>query len=141
MSKEINLPSGNYLFVEVPDNFIPNRYGALDPRNNCIWGKKERITYVVPIDEKDFSIPYDDMGTKPEIISTTKEITEEQAESIVEKKRIKESWNDTMTDVYINYESKELIGKYVKMAKESLQSLLQANSLDVNKNYLILKRL
>lgn len=30
---------------------------------------------------------------------------------------------------------------YFKIAKESLQSLIQANGLDVNKNYLILKKL
>jgi len=136
MSKEINLPSGNYLFVEVPDAFIPQRYGALDARNNCIWGKKERITYVVPIDEKDFSIPYDDMGIKPEIISTTKDITEEKFESICDDYYLHTEDGD---DLYYNFLIKEFI--YDSNFKESLQSLLQANSLDVNKNYLILKRL
>jgi hypothetical protein len=69
-----------------------------------------------------------------EIISTTKDITEEQAESIVDKE------NSLGEEYYKDYNFTQKSGTYFT-AKESLQSLIQANGLDVNKNYLILKKL
>lgn len=65
-------------------------------------------------------------------ISTTKDITEEQAESIVEKPEY--GW-------YLTYTKGNMDSYHSQTAKESLQSLIQANKLDINKNYLILKKL
>ena len=86
-----------------------------------------------------------------EIISTTKDITEEQAESIVEKYTNYETETEQLLDgMYEDYLEK---GNYwvqdssgtklwaFKTAKESLQSLIQSLGLDVNKNYLILQKL
>lgn len=83
-----------------------------------------------------------------EIIFTTKNISEEQAESIVFKYTDYETEREQLLhEMYENYLEK---GNYwvqdssgiklwaFKTAKESLQSLIQANGLDVNKNYLIL---
>lgn len=129
--KEIITNKGTFLFVEVPDNFIPQRYGALDARNNCIWGKNNNITCTIPISEKDFSIPYDNMGIKPNIISTTKDITEEEAKNIVEKPEY--GW-------YLTYTKGNKDSYHCQTAKESLESLLKANGIDITKNYLILEK-
>ncbi len=109
--KEINLPSGNYLFVEVPDDCKPEQiaHNIINKPNSLIF---------------DFSV---------QLISTTKDITEEQAQNIVGIMK------DNTGNHYYNFiYSKYMIGW---SAKESLHSLIQANELDVNKNYLILKKL
>jgi hypothetical protein len=142
--KEINLPSGNYLFVEVPDD-------AYDFSNNL---HSAQIDFLQDTPYKDSSIVIKDAvilrdyyHDKFEIISTTKDITEEQAESIVDK--IVGPSNKSVIDNY--YKSYDVIKEYkpyrtfykendyFKTAKESLQSLIQANGLDINKNYLILR--
>ena len=142
--KEINLPSGNYLFVEVPSDafdfktIYEDKYTTLYvklksiPDNNPFseietfedWHHQECILET----SRSLGIP------ELKIISTTKNITEEQAESIVEHQDLR----------YKNYKTFRWYssnkGKSFR-AKESLQSLIQANELDVNKNYLILKKL
>jgi hypothetical protein len=135
--KKIQLKDITYLFIEVPDDFIPQKYGALDARNNCIWGKSNWVTYTIPIDEKDFSIPYSNMGTQPEIISTIEDITEESCKQIVEG-FFKHEWSENF-DCWKNYHNPCGVTYSKTTAKESLDSLIQANELDVNKNYLILK--
>jgi hypothetical protein len=127
--KKITLNDNTYLFVEVSDDAKDFKLNEDDFSKIIIFETQNNIDSI-EITKENY-----------QIISTTEDIAEEQAGSFVDKKKIKESWNDTMTDVYINYEAKELIGKYVKTAKESLQSLIQANGLDINKNYLILKQL
>ena len=85
----------------------------------------------------DSKIPY--FGHKglyklPKIISTIKDITEEQAKSIVE-------FVSAVNGVgYRDYEIITIVN-HKETAKESLQSLIQANGLDITKNYLILKKL
>lgn len=78
-----------------------------------------------------------------ELVGTTSTLTDEGVEPFVESKRIKESWNDTMTTVYLNYNNPndELIGKYVKLPLESWNSFLQHNGIDLTKNYCVLKLL
>ncbi len=99
-----------------------------------------RKNTTILISEKEFSIPYEDMGTKPEIISTTKDITEKQVESIVYHHVV------SGTKYYSNYLSypsqdfRDVIDNSFKTAKESLQSLIQANGLDITKNYIILRK-
>lgn len=141
--KEINLPSGNYLFIEIPDD---------------AYDFKIEIDYLICRDDKT-SIWNEGTPIKIpencEIISTTKDITEEQAESIVDKPLIEKAFRpigSTLTypsnKVWNRYKYsehfKEVVGTWmtdVCGAKESLQSLIQANELDVNKNFLILRKL
>jgi hypothetical protein len=117
--KEINLPSGNYLFVEVPDDTTDFHYDS--------W-------FTRYINHSKGSIKLD---VNTEIISTTKDITEEQASKI--------TFDNSFTNDFYNFMYDENPDKfdsnYGLTAKESLQSLIQANGLDVNKNYLILKKL
>lgn len=129
--KEINLPSGNYLFVEVPDD-------AYDFSNNL---HSAQIDFLQDTPYKDSSIVIKDAvilrdyyNDKFEVISTTKDITEEQAGSIVDKvlgfgtrPQYKDYKLDASFSIYFT-------------AKESLQSLIQANGLSLEKNYLILKK-
>lgn len=113
MNKEINLPSGNYLFVEVDEDCKPKQiaHNIVNKPNSLV------------------------LNHSVDLISTTKDITEEQTGSIVDKvlgfgtrPQYKDYKLDASFSIYFT-------------AKESLQSLLQANGLDTNKNYLILKRL
>lgn len=71
------------------------------------------------------------------IISTTKDITEEQAKTIVGKA------NGMPEEGYFGFWDYNLKdwGYILKTAKESLQSLIQANGLSLEKNYLILRKL
>lgn len=97
--KEINLPSGNYLFIEVLEEPI---FGSIN---------------------SDY-----------QIISTTKDITEKQAYLIID------SDPDYGEDDY-SYNKNYMTGDWLlKSAKESLQTLIQSNGLNVNKNYLILEK-
>jgi hypothetical protein len=130
--KEINLPSGNYLFVEVPDD-------AYDFSNNL---HSAQIDFLQDTPYKDSSIVIKDAvilrdyyNDKFEVISTTKDITEEQAYEIID------SCDDWGEDDW-SYNKNYITGDWLlKTAKESLQSLIQANGLDIDKNYLILKKL
>jgi hypothetical protein len=125
--KEINLPSGNYLFIEIPNDVLQDRWFV-------VWDE-ENNTFNVEFQTNDKPI-YTSLNTEKDcyIISTTKDITEEQAGSIVEHKDLR----------YKNYKTFRWYssnkGKSFR-AKESLRSLIQANGLDINKNYLILKKL
>lgn len=74
-----------------------------------------------------------------EVITTTTNITEEQAENIVEKKASEGS--DIFGIGYhyfVDYVDKN--NTLYEEAKESLQSLIQANNLDITKNYVIIKK-
>jgi len=130
--KEINLPSGNYLFVECRwENFrLWNDYSTFNenkPTQYLVFDLDKENKYIKLDKPKSF-----------EIISTTKDITEEQAESIVDKILYSKGLSKTEhTTEYKNYHG----GNSYLWAYESLQSLIQANGLDVNKNYLILKKL
>lgn len=133
MNKEINLPSGNYIFVEVPDDVIDfeilnkgfNRSSAL---LNICWNNEEKcIPY---IDEKNPLKLYNEEDFK--IISTTNNITEEQCENIVDTKRFE------YEKYYENYDNGIML---FDTAKESLHSLIQANNLNIENNYLIIQKL
>jgi hypothetical protein len=108
--KEINLPSGNYLFVEKDSEIAIH----VSPKVSIeIFNKEYKYLF------------------------TTKDITEEQAGSIVDKILYSKGWSKTEhTTEYKNYHG----GNSYLWAYESLQSLIQANGLDINKNYLILKK-
>ena len=129
MIKEVNLPSGNYLFVEVPDDSydfeIIDNDGLIYWVKDCVESTNLRT---VSLEKADYKI-----------ISTTNDITEEQCESIVGKK---------FGDGYYQF-IKEGMMRVASMrhsfpfdtAKESLQSLIQANNLNIENNYLIIQKL
>lgn len=150
--KEINLPSGNYIFCLVPNDakdfeILNKGFNRSSALLNICWNNEEKcIPY---INEKAPFKLYEEEDFK--IISTTKDITEEQAESIVEKYTEYETEEEQLLDgMYVDYLEK---GNYwvqnsagirlwaFKTAKESLQSLIQANGLDITKTYLILLKL
>lgn len=118
MSTEIITGNGTFIFIEVPNNttFKEFTFGLHSHRLEFY----NEDNYVSSRDISRF-----------QIISTTKDITEEQTESIVE-------WNN-VEQYYFLYPSTSWQGDIT--AKESLQSLIQVNGLDITKNYLILKKL
>lgn len=128
--KEITTNNGTFLFIEISDdaydihvNYIPSI-----GKPNCDIRYKRNVTKDTTV----YLSPFFNFNVK--IISTTKDITEKQTESIVE----------FVCGVNgIGYRDYEIITmvNHKKTAKESLQSLIQANGLDINKNYLIIKRL
>lgn len=141
MTKEIKIKDNTYLFVEVPDDAIAwsIKY-HMDGTKRSLRVSSLNDNYELCVLEKECF----------EIISTIKNITKEQTESIVEKYTNYETEHEQLLDgMYEDYLKK---GNYwvqdnsgiklwaFKTAKESLQSLIQANKLDINKNYLILKK-
>lgn len=132
--KEINLPSGNYLFIEVPDdatNFkivFEDSIKYYSEDNSLADGNDGKACYI----KYKF---FDEYKNEDIIISTTKDITEEQAESVVEKVLgfgIRTQYKDYKLDAGFSI---------YFTAKESLKSLIQVNGLSLEKNYLILKKL
>jgi len=134
--KEIQVKDKTYLFIEVPDD-------ATD--------FKIEIDFLIYRDSKTSNWNEGTPTSIPEnckIISTTKDITEEQRLSIIEEHpHSAKYWEFAMMPLYLIYGKKQLIGKYTRFNngtendEKSLQSLIQANGLDVNKNYLILQKL
>jgi hypothetical protein len=129
--KEINLQDKTYLFVEQD----------LDSHSHSLRKMKTHVVIKYKRESTGDSDWSDNIGglnvtlLDYEVISTTKDITEEQAESIIEKVL----GFGTKTQ-YKDYKLDANFSIYFT-AKESLQSLIQANGLDINKNYLILKKL
>jgi hypothetical protein len=141
--KEIKLQDKTYLFVEVPLDATNIRMTNNINIGSIVW---------YGLDEHESNM-YIDLKTLDnyQIISATKDITEEQAESIVFKYTDYETEHEQLLhEMYEDYLEK---GNYwvqdssgiklwaFKTAKESLQSLIQANGLDITKNYLILQKL
>ena len=129
--KEVNLPSGDYIFVEVPDD-------ATDFKDTLANG----IFYKLPSGYID-SIYFDEisLNLKFEIISTTNDITEEQCKNLIDDCDIyAKCWKK-----YTYKGAKDIGGQFNSdyscwTAKESLQSLIQSVGLDIKNNYLILKK-
>ena len=128
--KEINLQDKTYLFVE--QDLDSHSHSLRKMKTHAVIKYKREST-----GDSDWS---DNIGglnvtlLDYEVISTTKDITEEQAGSIVE-------FVSAVNEIgYRDYEIITMVN-HKDTAKESLQSLIQANGLDINKNYLILKKL
>ena len=125
--KEIKLPSGNYIFVEVSDDAKVKDYDIDKAIYTNLYNlKKGESANTLSQKEEDFKI-----------ISTTKDITEEECKKYVEgffKHDLSQNF-----DCWKNYYNSSGLTYSKATAKKSLQSLIQANGLDVNKNYLILK--
>lgn len=137
--KEIIVNNNTYLFIllNVPEDakdYWVNNIGCIRYSHN----KDRESSVIEPIEigkylEKNEWV----------VISTTKDITEKQAKSIVRFERTKaqykgEPYSDGYNYFFNDYKLEVL--NYGN-AKESLQSLIQANGLDITKNYLILKRI
>jgi hypothetical protein len=136
--KEINLQDKTYLFVE--QDLDSHSHSLRKMKTHAVIKYKREST-----GNSDWS---DNIGglnvtlLDYEVISTTKDITEEQAESIVEFDEINGEHPDFVNGVaWLNYKRNIYEYNRVFTAKESLKSLIQANGLDVNKTYLILKKL
>ena len=131
MLNEIKTEKGTFLFVEVADDatafkietLVEKYLHFLEPSINFM---AHIGTSVCLHSEEDF-----------QIISTTKDITEEQMESIVGKVFCKCRYGSFMT--FSHPCKKEC--QYPISAIESFQALLCANKLELNKNYLILKKI
>lgn len=135
--KQITTAKGTYLFVEVPNN-VSIKYRVW---NDLSGTKDKRFCYLVS--DRGSENHYLKLG-KPntfELISTANQITEKQAESIVDDCDIyAKCWKK-----YDYLGDREIGGRFCSeyscwAAKESLQSLIKANGLDETKNYLILKK-
>ena len=140
--KQIEVKNKTYLFIEVPDDATDFYY---DYHSVILYNSKSIF------DEKGCKGGIYDLP-KSKIISTTKDISEEQAESIVDEPLIEKPFRPLGN--ILTYPSEKVWNKYkysqhfkkvvgvwmtdICGAKESLQSLIEANGLDINKNYLIL---
>lgn len=129
--KTITTTKGKFLFVEVPDD----AYDFEEITNQSEIPYKTAIQYhtkcLVTGYPQGESVT---IGFQFEIISTTKDITEEQAESCVQ------IVFDTPR-LYANYlEPIGITYAMVTNAKDSLNTLIQ-KKLNPNKNYLILKQI
>ena len=115
--KKVKTDKGTFIFVEVPDTLSLDEYLNL---HKTIF-KIEHF----------------------EVISTTKNITEDQAATIVKKGGLRTFKDYTYVDQDLDEVGlfNALLQFKIKTAKESLDTLLLSESLDLNKNYLILKNL
>jgi len=134
--KEIQVKDKTYLFLEIP----------FDAKNFKF--NEDNFTKIIMFETQNNIDSVEIYKEKYQIISTTKDITEEQRLSIIEEHpHSAKYWEFAMMPLYLIYGKKQLIGKYTRFNngtendEKSLQSLIQANGLDVNKNYLILQKL
>ena len=139
--KEIQVKNKTYLFVE-----ITNDAHDLGMETECEVSYRISSGEYKRINTSSLNFSFNVNG----ILGFIKDITEKQAESIVEKFEQKIGWrldgdksklNSIVLFQNYNYEKPVPVTFLLSTAKESLQSLIQANGLDVNKNYLILQKL
>lgn len=141
MEKEIKIKDKTYFFVEVPFDAYDfsihisvNKHPTNDrlefkipaPQHQTIWGWYDKTIKL--------------KSGKHQIISTTKDITESEAKKIVESHIYPKNIITYRDYIFLHSSSdyeNELLFDYMT-AKESLKSLIRANGLDVEKNYLIL---
>jgi len=135
MEKEIKIKDKTYFFVEVPFDAHSFREKLIMDGAGLYVSYEPRIEPYSALQSVKIS---KDNKENYKIISTTKDITKKQAENIVEECCC--SINDRVVYGFIDYWKKinnYQAGAYF-LAKESLKSLIQANELDIEKNYLIL---
>lgn len=130
--KEIKLQDKTYLFIEVPNN--SHDFHILSPNKenwngNYLIGKPDIYELIDKVYKNNW-----------EIISTTKDITEEQAGNMVGEV-IEEHYQGYKHYHNKLYQTEDDWTSYYVEAKESLQSLIQSIGLDIHKNYLILQKL
>lgn len=133
--KEINLPSGDYIFVEILNDatdFYIDIHDNKKSKDTVLW-------YSMPDLQQD---EYIDLAIGKvlnlKIISTTNDITEEECKNLIEYRVDKERFKDYEYYNKDKYSIGILSQWDIKTAKESLQSLIQTNNLNIEHNYLIL---
>lgn len=126
------LLTGQVYAVEVPegrDAFTIECYPEADLYELLCCNLAE---YNEPINEKYITLPTGNW----QLIGTTKELTEEMAKGIVQQ------YGDYFIDhTATEQDWKEQEVNWFKEAVKSLKSLLISKGLDVNKNYVLLKKL
>lgn len=135
--KQITTAKGTYLFVEVPNDAYD--FSLTKYKTHCVINYFDKLKDGTKYSCSDNIGGLNKTLLDYQIISTTNQITEEQAESIVEKHPniYYRDYDVAVNDIYINGWTANW--KLVT-AKESLQSLIKANGLDETKNYIILKK-
>jgi hypothetical protein len=132
---KIKLQNNIYLFIECDND--SHSHSLTKFKKHAIISYKRNLTGNTNWSENIGGLNFELLNY--EIISTTKNITEEQTGNIVEKYEGKPT--DFEEDNFFMYKDYiENIDNEFYTAKESLQSLIQASGLNVNKNYLILKK-
>lgn len=124
---EVKLQSGEYAFVECDAD--SHSHSLTKYKSHAVIKYKKTLT-----GDSDWSENIGDVNVKLldfEIISTTKDITELEAEKIIE-------FVSGVNGIgYRDYEIKTMVN-HKQTAKESIKSLIQSLGLDIDKNYLIL---
>lgn len=129
--KEIIVNNTTYLFVKVPDDAYD-----LGMETDCEVSYKISSAEYKRINTSSLDFIFNVNG----IIGFTKDITEEQAGGIVEE-AIEDEYQGYRHYHNKLYQTEDDWCSHYLEAKESLQSLIQANGLDITKNYLILRKL
>lgn len=135
--KETDIQSGIYLFIEIPDDAYDIKLSDNNGFNYSIKSSKE--CFVKCFDDKN-------INNKFEIISTIKNITEMQCKKIVQRYDFQyPNRQGNSFSGYLNYEytikyHEEVLFDY-STAKESFKSLVRKQGLNIEKNYLIVKKI
>jgi predicted nucleic-acid-binding Zn-ribbon protein len=138
--KEITIQNNTYLFIlckneDIASDFDIDKAGYTNLYNLKLGQSAD----ILSNKEENF-----------EIVSTTKSITEKEAETIVDKFEQKIGWrldgdisklNSIVLFQNYNYKKPVPVTFLLGTAKESLNSLIQSIELDESKNYLILQKL
>ena len=130
MNKEIKIKDKTFLFVEVPDDV---KSYEIDEGFLYCYDIEGKLSFAL---QAKLLVFY-------KIISTTKDISEEQAGNIVETRKYPIKLTTYRDYMFLHNSSdyeNEFLFDYMT-AKESLNSLIQSLGLDVEKNYLILQKL
>jgi hypothetical protein len=123
--KEINTQKGIFYFVLVPDDAHD-----LGMETECEVSYRISSGEYKRINTSSLNFSFNVNG----ILGFTKDITEEQLLVILDNQN--GFWMN-----YIKSNPEKYFQYWFDTSNESLQSLIQANGLDINKNYLILKKL
>jgi len=118
--KEFKTSKGSFLAVKVPEK-ASDFYVFNDKYDPYLFYKIKHETGRIHLDYAKYSI-----------IGLLSEITEEQAKEVVDKEMMK---------TFIDYTQSKVVDTYcLYSALESFNSLMQANEIDLNGNWLILKK-
>lgn len=134
--KEITTAKGTYLFVEVPNNAYD--FSLTKYKTHCVINYFDKLKDGTKYSCSDNIGGLNKTLLDYQIISTTNQITEEQAESMVDR-TFDNKYYQYLANGMMRVASMKHAYPY-ETAKESLQSLIKANGLDETKNYIILKK-
>ena len=139
MNKEVILPSGNYLFVEVPNKDTIKYFWLCDRNRSLAYKEINELCIYSNLIPETYWTSQNKHSINYKIISTTNDITEKQCESIVGKK-FGDGYYEFVKPGMMRVASMKHSFPF-DTAKESLHSLIQANNLNIENNYLIIKKI